>query len=123
MRPASYLLVSLLFSALLFGFFLVSERGFLQVRRQRLELARLQAQVSTLDTDNQRLEENIQALRTDPKAVEKIAREDLNFTRPDEIVLALPKGWRARVAPEQAKLAAGMGSGSTPGARGRTPGH
>jgi hypothetical protein len=42
-RPASYLLMSLLFSGLVFAFFLVSEKGFLQVRRQRQQLVRVQA--------------------------------------------------------------------------------
>jgi cell division protein FtsB len=95
--PWSYVLVSLLFSALLFGFFLVSERGFLRVRRQRQELARLQAEVSSLATSNERLEQEIASLRSDPRAVERIAREDLGFVREGEIVLQLPKGWRQRV--------------------------
>ena len=101
--PSSTFMVSFLFSALVFGFFLVSDRGFLQVRRQRIQLARMQAEVSALDADNRRLEASVAALNNDPRAVEKIAREKLNLVRPGEVVLILPEGWRARVRPAPAR--------------------
>lgn len=100
-RSTSYVAVSLLFSALVFGFFLVSERGLLQVRRQRLELAIMQAEVAELDVDNRKLEAEVEALQNDPTAVEKIARETLNLVKPGEIVLLLPEGWQARVRPPE----------------------
>jgi cell division protein FtsB len=100
-RSTSYVAVSLLFSALVFGFFLVSERGLLQVRRQRQELALMQAQVAELDADNRKLEAEVEALKNDPMAVEKIARETLNLVKPGEVVLILPEGWQARVRPPE----------------------
>jgi cell division protein FtsB len=100
-RSTSYIAISLLFSALVFGFFLVSERGLLQVRRQRQELAIMQAEVAELDADNRKLEAEVAALKNDPEAVEKIARETLNLVKPGEIVLILPEGWQARVRPPE----------------------
>lgn len=105
-RPASFVAVSFLFSALVFGFFLVSDRGFLQVGRQRLRLAEMQAEVAKLDAENRRLEEEVAALRNDPKAVEKIARETLNLVKPGEVVLILPEGWEARVRPPESAMPA-----------------
>jgi len=105
--PASYVMVSLLFSALVFGFFLVSEKGLLQVRRQRVELATAQAEVAKLYADNEKMDAEVQALRNDPKAVEKIARETLNLVKPGEIVLVLPEGWRTRVRPPESEPASG----------------
>jgi cell division protein FtsB len=99
LSPSSYFAVSLVFSALVFGFFLVSDRGFLHARRQRNQLAKLQAEVSALDAENRRLEAEVAALNGDPRAVEKIAREQLNLVRPGEVVLVLPDGWRTRVRP------------------------
>src|ERR1039457_1977258 len=55
-RPASYVAVPLLFSALVFGFFRVNQHGLLQDRRQRLQLAKMQAEVAQLDEDNRKLE-------------------------------------------------------------------
>jgi cell division protein FtsB len=98
-KPTSYFLVSLLFSGLVFGFFLVSEKGLLQVRRQRQQLVRIQAEVAALDAENRKLEAEVAALKTDPRAAEKVAREKLNLVRPGEIVVMLPAGWKTRVKP------------------------
>ena len=98
-RPASVVGISLLFSLLLFGFFLVSGHGFIEVGRHRRQLATAQAEVSELAAENERLEREVLALKTDPRAVEKIAREDLNLVEADDVVLLLPQGWRARVTP------------------------
>jgi cell division protein FtsB len=98
-RPGSYVAISLVFSAFVFGFFLLSPSGLLKVRKQRIQLAAMQADVEKLYAENRRLEEEVVALKTDPKAVEKIARETLNLVRPGEVVLLLPEGWQTRVKP------------------------
>ncbi len=98
-RPASVVVVSALLSALVFGIFLVSDRGLLQVRKQRQQLAKAREEVSQLETDNKRLEAEVVALKNDPRALEKIAREELNLVRPGEVVLVLPDGWEQRVKP------------------------
>ncbi len=101
-RPASYVLVSLLLSALFFGIVLVSDRGLLQVRKQRLQLAKARAEVAELEAGNRKLEAEVAALKGDPRAVEKIAREQLNLVRPGEVVVVLPDGWERRVKPAAA---------------------
>jgi cell division protein FtsB len=98
-RPASVVVVSALLSALVFGIFLVSDRGLLQVRKQRRQLANAREEVAQLETDNKRLEAEVVALKNDPRALEKIAREELNLVRPGEVVLVLPNGWEKRVKP------------------------
>jgi cell division protein FtsB len=98
-RPVSYLAISLVFSLFVFGLFLLSPSGLLKVRKQRIQLAAMQADVEKLYAENRRLEEEVVALKTDPKAVEKIARETLNLVKPGEVVLLLPEGWQARVRP------------------------
>lgn len=100
-RSTSYVAVSLVFSVLVFGFFLVSDRGLLQVRRLRRQLAVMQAEVADLDAGNRKLEAEVAALQNDPKAVEKIARETLNLVKKGEIVLILPEGWQTRVRPPE----------------------
>ncbi len=98
-RPTSVVVVSALLSALVFGIFLVSDHGLLQVRRQRVQLAKAHEEVAQLEADNKRLEAEVIALRSDPRALEKIAREQLNLVKPGEIVLVLPDGWEQRVKP------------------------
>ena len=101
-RPASYVAISLLFSLIVFGYFLLSPSGLLKVRKQRIQLAAMQADVEKQYAENRRLEEEVVALKTDPKAVEKIARETLNLVKPGDVVLLLPEGWQARVKPPSA---------------------
>jgi cell division protein FtsB len=99
MRPASVVVVSTLLSLLVFGIFLVSDRGLLQVRKQRVQLAKAREELVQLEADTKRLEAEVVALKNDPRALEKIAREELNLVRPGEIVLVLPDGWEQRVKP------------------------
>lgn len=98
-RPASYVAVSLLLSALFFGIFLLSDRGLLQLRKQRLQVAKAREEVAQLEAGNKRLEAEVAALKSDPSALEKVAREELNLVRPGEVVLLLPDGWERRVRP------------------------
>jgi cell division protein FtsB len=98
-RPASVVVVSALLSLLVFGIFLVSDRGLLQVRKQRVQLAKAQEEVAQLEADTKRLAAEVAALKNDPNALEKVAREELNLVKPGEVVLVLPDGWEKRVKP------------------------
>lgn len=118
MKLSSYAAVSLSLSVLLLGFFLLGDRGFLEVRRQRQRLAELQAEISALAAENEQLDSEVARLKDDPAAVEKIAREELNFVRPGDVVLVLPPGWEDRVkgqprsaAPEAPASVPAPGSG------------
>jgi cell division protein FtsB len=47
----------------------------------------LQEEVAALEQENRELTERLEALKNDPAALEKFAREELNMRRPDEEVL------------------------------------
>ncbi len=98
-HPLSYVGFSLLLSVLLFVFFLAGDRGFLQVRKQKAQVAALQAEVSAIAGRNEALEKEIERLAKDPAAVEKIAREDLQLVAPGDVVLVLPPGFEEKVTP------------------------
>ena len=72
-------------AAALFG-----DHGYLDVKRQRLRYDELKAvhaqRLERVDT----LRREIDRLRDDPSAIERIAREDLGFVAKDEITLLLP---------------------------------
>lgn len=55
--------------------------------RLRKEIQGLQTQIRIEDQANRRLENNIKALRDDPKTVERMAREKLGYARPGETVI------------------------------------
>ena len=67
------------------------ERGYLGLRSQRGEYGRLKQEVRTLEEENQQLKKEIKALKSDPSAVERVAREELKMAKPGETVITLPE--------------------------------
>jgi cell division protein FtsB len=65
----------------------VGDRGFLDVRRARKELAEWERQVAERERIVEELRRQVERLRTDPLLLERIAREELGFVRPDEVVV------------------------------------
>jgi cell division protein FtsB len=68
-----------------------NEKGALQVHTQAKKLGAIESEITRLDTENKRLTVEIQALRTDPTAIEKLAREELKLVKPGEVVLVTPE--------------------------------
>ncbi len=44
-----------------------------------------------LEEENQQLKEEIKALKSDPNAIERVAREELKMVKPGEVVITLPE--------------------------------
>jgi cell division protein FtsB len=65
------------------------EEGVMHVFRERSRLQELNASVNNLRAENDRLRAEIKALREDPRAVERLAREDLGLSGEGEIVFIL----------------------------------
>src|SRR5581483_4260254 len=68
-----------------------NEKGFLEVQAQAKKLSTIESEVNKLDGDNRKLTAEIQALRSDPSTIEKLAREELKLVKPGEIVLVTPE--------------------------------
>jgi cell division protein FtsB len=64
--------------------------GMVVYRQKRDELRQVQGEVNLLRHENERYLEQINALKTDPKAIEKEAREQLHYARPGEVVYVAP---------------------------------
>jgi cell division protein FtsB len=69
---------------------LVGSRGYLDVRRSREELALLKAETDKKQDDVTLLKKEVDRLKSDPRALERIAREELGFARPGEVTILLP---------------------------------
>jgi cell division protein FtsB len=65
----------------------LGKKGLLEIARIRKEYAGLIQQVEALRREKSRLEREIAELKTNPKAVERDAREKLWLARPDEKVI------------------------------------
>lgn len=69
---------------------LFGEHGFLAMRRMQKEVDRLSVEIQTLNEENQKLADQVNALKTDPKAIERIAREEMGLAKPGELIFKLP---------------------------------
>ena len=65
--------------------------GMVVYTNKRAEYHNLQKETQELDEENQRLTRQVDQLRTDPKAIEKEAREQLHYTKKGEIIYLLPQ--------------------------------
>ena len=79
-------LLVLLNLLVLYGIFL-SPQGILGYRQQSRHVEELTAKVKKLNQENNRLFRKIQGLKTDPRALEKLVREQLGWAKADEMVI------------------------------------
>ena len=65
---------------------ILDEQGLPRYRVLRAELVEIQAENERLERRIRRLQRETEALRTDPSAIELIARDELGMVRDDELV-------------------------------------
>lgn len=65
------------------------DRGLLSMLEKRRRVEALRAEIVSLRDDNARLAGDVVALRSDARAIERLAREQLGLARPDETVFLL----------------------------------
>jgi cell division protein FtsB len=66
--------------------------GFLAMRRTRNEIEKVQKEIDRLNKENRQLADEVKALKTDPRYIEKIAREDLGLAKDGEVIIKIPQG-------------------------------
>jgi cell division protein FtsB len=65
--------------------------GMVVYQQKRAERATMQTEVQRLEKENDEYVERIKALKTDHRAIEREAREQLHYTRPGEYVYVSPE--------------------------------
>jgi cell division protein FtsB len=68
---------------------LFGDRGILYLVSQKEKTEALRREIDELRGENGRLAERIRALRSDPRAIERIAREELGLARSGETVFLI----------------------------------
>ena len=64
--------------------------GYMTLRHEKKQFSALQKQIQAVSEENKQIEQKIQALKNNPEAVEKQARDQLHLARPGEIIYMLP---------------------------------
>jgi cell division protein FtsB len=84
-RRAATLASILLLIALAVGS-LFGDSGILHLLQERERVGALRRELEEVKAENGRLAEAIQALQSDPRSIERLAREELGLAAPGEIV-------------------------------------
>lgn len=87
-RNARYFIALAFFLLLLQDIF--GAHGLLAMRREKNKINQVQTENQSLDQENQDLSQHIQKLKTDPSAIEKIARDRMGLARPGELIFRMP---------------------------------
>ena len=64
--------------------------GLTVYEQKRHDTYRLNQEMQTLQRENDLLKGHVERLQNDPNAIEHQAREELHYTRPGEVIYALP---------------------------------
>jgi cell division protein FtsB len=80
-----------LFVLALFVHDIFGPHGFIAMRRTQNEIQKVQKDLDRLNKENVELGDQVRALKTDPRLIEKIAREDLQRAKPGEIIIRIPQ--------------------------------
>jgi cell division protein FtsB len=83
-RIATFAVAAL--AVLLFVHVMFGANGMVVYRQKRAEYERLRQEIGQQQKENDAYKQQIRALQTDEKAIEKEAREQLHYARPGEIV-------------------------------------
>lgn len=63
--------------------------GLIAMRRSQQEAARVQKEIDQMDKENRQMEDHVKALKSDPAAIERIAREEMGLARPGEYIFKI----------------------------------
>jgi len=74
--------------------------GLIAMRRSMREAAQVQREIDLMNEENRQMEERVKSLKSDPAAVERIAREEMGLARPGEYVFKIqPRSGDATAVP------------------------
>ena len=90
LKRLMFIMVSLVLLLLLVHA-LFGKRGYFELKRMKDQKGNLDHQIEHLKLENKQILEEIKSLKTDPKVIEKIAREELGLVKPGEIKITTNK--------------------------------
>lgn len=73
-------------------------RGYLAMRRSQQEVQKLREEIAAINAENQKASDQIKALKSDPKLIERIAREQMGMMRPGERIYRIAPSEEGAVA-------------------------
>lgn len=65
--------------------------GYLAMRRTQQEIKRVKTDIEQLNKENLQLADEVKDLKSDPRKIEKIARDELGLAKPGEVIIKIPQ--------------------------------
>ncbi|GLI39175.1 septum formation initiator family protein [Geobacter hydrogenophilus] len=100
MRKRMYLIPAGCILFILF-FTVFGERGLLRIYHLSREKQEIAQKVTEVRGENEKLKREIEALKTDRRYLESIARKDFGLVRPNEVVYQFPSSDKAQAKTQQ----------------------
>ena len=97
-RPAGTI-AAVCLAALLMWHVANGKNGLNAWHKKRAEDLQLRKEIDDLQSENTRLRERIERLKSDPGAIEHEARQKLHYAKPDEVIVDLPPDPKQQPAP------------------------
>ncbi len=64
--------------------------GVLAMRRSQREAGEIRKEIQKLSDENRQLQDRVKDLKSDPQAIEEIARKEMGLAKPGELIFKLP---------------------------------
>jgi len=64
--------------------------GVLAMRRSQREAGEIRKEIQRLNDENRQLQDRVKDLKSDPQAIEEIARKEMGLAKPGELIFKLP---------------------------------
>jgi len=64
--------------------------GFVAMHRTQVEIDKVKNDIDTLNKENAELQQEVKDLQSDPRLIEKIAREEGMLAKPGEVIIRIP---------------------------------
>src|SRR5215470_15559409 len=65
--------------------------GYLAMRRTKQDIERVAGEIARLNKENAELAEEVKSLKSDPRKIESIARDELGLAKPGEVIIKIPR--------------------------------
>ena len=72
--------------------------GYLAMRRTKQDIERVEGEIARLNKENAELSQEVKALKTDPRKIESIARDELGLAKPGEVIIKIPKDQQRKIS-------------------------
>ena len=97
-RPAASV-VAVALALLLLWHGINGKNGLLTWQQKRVEDRQLRKQIDELQQENARLRERIERLKSNPDAIRIVARDQLHYAKPNEVIVTLPPAQKTPAQP------------------------